>query len=98
MLMDQARRAEEKELAAKAQRELEWYDLKERYDQFAIHMPGDALQRRLQVTRRTILQTNTHAKAWPGQVKEEYAMRLLREDLARDLDLPSIEDFSQQPQ
>ena len=25
-------------------------------------------------------------------------MRLLREDLARDLDLPSIEDFSQQPQ
>lgn len=106
-LMDQARQAEEKELAAKAQRELEWYELKERYDQFvaaqtdahiAIHMPGDALQRRLQVTRRTILQTNTHAKAWPEQVKEEYAMRLLREELARDLDLPSIEDFSQQPQ
>ena len=80
--------------------------MKERYNQFvsaqkdahiAIHMPGDALQRRLQVTRRTTLQTNTHAKAWPEQVQEEYAMRLLREELARDLDLPSIEDFSQQP-
>lgn len=48
--------------------------------------------------RRKLMQTSTLTKGWPAQVIEEYALRLLREDLARDLNLPSFEEFREQPQ
>lgn len=32
------------------------------------------------------------SKGWPAQGVDDYALRLLREELAMDLDLPSLED------
>ena len=47
---------------------------------------------------KKIMQTNSLAKGWPAQVVDDYALRLLREELALDLDLPSLEDFCGQSQ
>lgn len=104
-LAEEARQQVEKERAAAAQRELEEYEWRERYEAFvaentdayiASRMPGDVLKRRLAVMRKKLLQTNAMAKGWPAQVIEEYALRLLREELAFDLELPSIADFRKQ--
>ena len=61
-------------------------------------MPEGLLKRRLGAMRKKVMQTNTLAKGWPSQVIEEYALRLLREELAMDLDLPLLEDFRNQAQ
>ena len=106
-LIAEAREQVEKERAIEARRELDYYEKKERYEEFlaqntdayiAAHMPGDLLKRRLGATRKKIMQTNCLAKGWPAQVVDDYAVRLLREDLAMDLDLPSLEDFCGQLQ
>jgi ArsR family metal-binding transcriptional regulator len=61
-------------------------------------MPGDLLKRRLGAMRKKVMETNSLAKGWPAQVIEEYAMRLLREEVAMDIDLPLFEDFRNQSQ
>jgi ArsR family metal-binding transcriptional regulator len=48
--------------------------------------------------RKKVMETNSLAKGWPAQVIEEYAMRLLREEVAMDIDLPLFEDFRNQSQ
>jgi hypothetical protein len=54
--------------------------------------PGtEFLKKRLGAMRRKLMQNNTQASGWPNQVIEEYASRPLREELARDLDLPSFD-------
>jgi Replication initiator protein A len=106
-LVEQASAQAEKERAAAAQRELETYAWKERYESYvashtdeyiASNMPGDVWKRRLAAMRRTVMQNNAMAKGWPQQVIDEYATRLLREDLARDLGLLSLEEFREQEQ
>lgn len=106
-LIVEAREQVEKERAIDAQREIERYECKERYEAFlaqntdayiAEHMPGDLLQRRLAAMKKKAMQLNTLTKGWPAQVIDEYAMRLLREELAMDLDPPSFEEFCNQPQ
>lgn len=106
-LMQQAQEQAEKERAAEAKRELELYSWKERYEEFiaqqtdayiADNMPSAVLKKRLLAMRRTVIQKNAQAKGWPDQVMEDYALRLLREELARDLDLPGFEDYCQQSQ
>lgn len=106
-LMDAAREQAEKERAIEAQREIEQYEWKERYEEFltqstdayiSIHMPGGLLKKRLGVMMKKVMQTNTSAKGWPAQVIEEYSLRLLRAELAMDLDLPSFEDYCKQVQ
>ena len=106
-LIAEAREQVEKERAIEARQELDHYEKKERYEEFlaqntdayiATHMPDDLLKRRLGATRKKIMQTNSLAKGWPAQVVDDYALRLLREELALDLDLPSLEDFSGQLQ
>lgn len=104
-LMEEAQQQVEQDRAAAAQRELEEYEWKERYEAFVMEntdahiascMPGDVLKSRLAVMRKKLLQTNAMAKGWPAQVIEEYALRLLRDELAFDLDLPSLADFRKQ--
>jgi len=104
-LMGEARQDVEKQRALEAQQELQEYEWKERYENFleqntdahiATHMPGDVLKQRLAAMRKKALQTNTIAKGWPSQVIDEYAMRLLRQELALDLDLPSLEEYCKQ--
>ena len=106
-LMEETRVQVEKERAIEVQRELEQYELKERYEAFllentdayiATNMPEDLLKRRLAAMRKKVLQTNALAKGWPTQVIEEYATRLLREELAMELDLPAFEDYRNQLQ
>lgn len=106
-LMEQAREEVEKERALEAQAELERYERRERYEAFltehtdayiATNMAGDILKRRLSKMRTKILQTNAQAKGWPAQVIDDYVMRLLREELAMDLELPSLEDYCRQEQ
>jgi hypothetical protein len=105
--MDETRVQVEKERAMEVQRELEQYEWKERYEAFlrentdayiAANMPEDLLKRRLAAMRKKVLQTNALAKGWPTQVIEEYGTRLLREELAMDMDLPSFEDYRNQLQ
>jgi hypothetical protein len=106
-LMEEAREQVEEARAQELRRELEQYEWKDRYDAFlsentdayiAANMPGELLKRRLDAMRRKVMQTNAHAKGWPAQVIEEYSMRLLREELAMDLDLPTFDDFRRQTQ
>ena len=106
-LLEAAHEQAEKERALAAQREVERYERKEQYELFlaqntdayiATNMPDDLLKRRLGAMRKKIMQTNTLAKGWPAQVLDEYSMRLLREELALDLDLPTFDDFCRQPQ
>jgi len=106
-LMEQASQDAENKRMLEAQAELAEYEWKERYESFLAHhtdayieahIPGDVLKRRLGVMRRKLLQTSSMAKGWPEQVIEEYALRLLREELARDINLPSFEEFRDQPQ
>jgi hypothetical protein len=106
-LIEAAREQVERERAMEAQRELDQYEWKERYEEFlaqntdayiAAHMPDELLKRRLGAMRKKVMQTNSLAKGWPTQVIEEYALRLLREELALDLDLPLLEDFRNQSQ
>lgn len=106
-LIAQAAEQTEKARALEAQRELENYEWKERYEAFvnentdayiATHMGPDLLKRRLTVMRRKLLQNNAVAKGWPDQVIDEYASRLLREELAKDMNLPSFEEFREQEQ
>ena len=106
-LMEQAQQQVEKERAVQAQRELESYEWKERYENYvqqqtdahiAAHMPDAILKKRLVAMRRRTLQNNALSKGWPEQVIEEYALRQLREELARELDLASFEEFCEEPQ
>lgn len=106
-LVEAAREQAERERAIAAQKEIEQYEWKERYEAFLeqntdayieAHMPGPILKRRLGAMLKKIMQTNSLAKGWPTQVIEEYAMRLLRSELANDMDLPSFEDFCNQSQ
>jgi hypothetical protein len=101
-LIDEAGKQVEKEREIEVQQELEYYEKKERYEEFlaqntdayiAANMPGDLFKRRLGAIRKKVMQTNTLAKGWPAQVVDDYALRMLREELALDLDLPSFEDF-----
>ena len=106
-LMEHVSQEAENKRTLEVQLELEQYEWKERYEVFLAHntddyiktnMAGDILKRRLGVMSRKLMQTSTLAKGWPEQVIEEYALRLLREDLVRDLNLPSFEEFREQPQ
>ena len=106
-LIEQAQEQVEKERALEAQKELERYEWKERYEEFLIestsahiatNMPGDMVKRALGVMRKKIMQTNPLAKGWPAPVIDEYSQRLLREELAMDLDLPSFEEYCKQAQ
>jgi hypothetical protein len=106
-LIEQAAAQSEKERAAAAQMELEMYLWQERYENFvtaqtdayiAANMAGDVYKRRSDAMRRTLLQNNAAAKGWPQQVIDEYAVRMLREELARDMGLPSFDDFREQEQ
>lgn len=106
-LLESARVQLEKERVQDVQREIEQYEWKERYEEFlaqhtdayiATYMPGDLLKRRLGAMRKKVMETNSLAKGWPAQVIEEYAMRLLREEVAMDIDLPLFEDFRNQSQ
>lgn len=101
-LMAQLSEEMEKERALDAQRELELYERKERYEAFiasntdayiATHMPGDILKRRLGAMRKKLAQSNSLTQGWPEPVITDYIMRSLREELARDLELPSFEDY-----
>lgn len=59
---------------------------------------GEMFTRRLAAMRRKVMQNNAMAKGWPQQVIDEYAVRLLREDLARDMGLPAFEEYRDQEQ
>jgi hypothetical protein len=107
LLIEAAREQLENERAIEAQRELDQYEWKERYEEFlaqntdayiSTNMPDELLKRRLGAMRKKVMQTNSLAKGWPTQVIEEYALRLLREEVAMDLDLPLFEDFRNQTQ
>lgn len=106
-LLETAQEQVEKEQALEAQRELDQYEWKERYEEFlaqntdayiTTNMPADLLKRRLGAMRKKVMETNSLAKGWPTQVIEEYALRLLREEVAMDLDLPLLDDFRNQSQ
>ena len=106
-LIDALRDQLEKERAIAAQQELEQYEWRERYENFishhteayiAAHMPGVILKRRLAAMRKKTLETNSLAKGWPAQVLDDHAFRMLRQELAMDLDLVSFEDFCKQQQ
>lgn len=106
-LVEQASAQTEKDRAAAAERELQMYVWKERYENFVeaqtdayieSNMPGETFKRRLAAMRRNVTQSNAMAKGWPQQVIDEYAVRLLREDLARDMGLPTFEEYRDQEQ
>lgn len=103
-LQEAAAEQTENEQAQAARKEVERYAWMERYDRFlaentdayiASNIPEPLLKRRLAAMRKQVLQMNTMAKGWPAQVIDEYSLRMLRQELAMDLDLPSFEDFCQ---
>lgn len=106
-LMDQVTQDLEQERRLETQRELEEYLCRERYEEYVTqntdayigkHMAGDLLKRRLAVMRRKLVQSNTATQSWPEQVLDEYTQRLLREELAKDMELLSYEEFKEESQ
>ena len=101
-LIRQAEQEAEQEAALRAQAELERYQWQERYEAFVAqttdayineHIGPELLKKRLGAMRRKLAQNNAQARGWPEPVIEEYTLRLLREELARDLDLPSFDAY-----
>ncbi len=105
-LREQARQRDMDARARQAQAELDKYALRERYDAWVLEeteryirekVPPAAVERRLREHMKRI-QHDAPQYRWPEPTLREFAWRKLREDVAQELDLPGLEEYSQRQQ
>ena len=97
---DQAQRQDAETRATDAQRELETYEARERYDAFlsaeaGAHIesqPQPAIERRLR-DHMARIQQGAPQYRWPEPTLRGFALRKLREEVAIELGLPTFEQF-----
>jgi hypothetical protein len=89
--------------AREAQRELDLYERRERYEAFLIEetdahiasrMQAQAVERRLREHMKRI-QHDAPQYRWPEATLREFAWRRLREEIAAELELPTFDQFLQ---
>ena len=102
-LREQAQQRETESRAREAQRELQVYEERERYEAFLDQetdahlkskMTPQAVEQRLRVHMARIQQGAPQYR-WPEPTLRTFALRKLREEVAAELDLPSFEEFTQ---
>lgn len=101
-LREQTRQREMETRARQAQTELEIYERREQYNVFVAEeadshiktMPAAAVERRLREHMKTIQQDIPQYR-WPEAALRDFARRKLREEVARELELPTLEEFLQ---
>jgi len=90
-------------MASKAQRELEHYEQRERYQVFVAEqadahirakIPAAAVERLLQAQMKKIKEDCPQYR-WPEPALRDFAWRKIREEVAAELDLPSFDEFLQ---
>ncbi len=103
-LREQAQQRDLESRAREAQRELEMYEQRERYEAFLIEetdqhmknkMAEPTIERRIR-DHMTRIQAGAPQYRWPEPTLRGFALRKLREEVAGELDLPSFEEFTQQ--
>ena len=102
MLREQAQQRDMESRAREAQRELETYEYRERYEAFLItetdaHMKSKMAQPAIDQRVRdhmTRIQEGAPQYRWPEPTLRGFALRKLREEVAAELDLPSFEEFT----
>ncbi len=101
-LREQAQQRDTESRAKEAQRELEMYAQRERYEAFLVeetdsHMKGKmaqpAVDRRIK-THMAKIQEGAPQYRWPEATLRGFALRKLREEVAAELDLPSFEEYT----
>ncbi len=104
MLREQAQSREAESRAVEARRELELYELRERYEAFVVEetdahmgkkMPPQAVELRIRDYMKRI-QEGASPNRWPEPTLRGFALRRLRTEVAGELDLPSFEEYAQQ--
>jgi hypothetical protein len=101
-LREQAQQREMDSRAREAQRELDAYEQRERYEGFLIaetdaHMKNKMAQSAIDhrvLDHMTRIQQGAPQYRWPEPTLRRFAMRKLREEVAAELDLPSFEEFT----
>jgi hypothetical protein len=104
MLREQAQQRDMESRTREAQRELETYERRERYEAFLIaetdaHMKAKMAQPAIEQRVRDHMmriQEGAPQYRWPEPTLRGFALRKLREDVAAELDLPSFEEFTRQ--
>jgi hypothetical protein len=102
-LREQAQQRDLESRAREAQRELEVYEQRERYEAFVIEETGRHMKDKMaeQTIERRIrdhmgrIQAGAPQYRWPEPTLRGFALRKLREEVAAELDLPSFEEFTQ---
>jgi hypothetical protein len=102
MLREQAQQRDMESRAHEAQRELETYEQRERYEAFLIaetdaHMKNKMAQPAIDQRvwdHMTRIQEGAPQYRWPEPTLRGFALRKLREEVAAELDLPSFEEFT----
>jgi hypothetical protein len=103
MLREQSQQRDMESRAREAQRELDTYEQRERYEVFLVtetdaHMKNKMAQHAIDQRVRdhmTRIQEGAPQYRWPEPTLRGFALRKLREEVAAELDLPSFEEFTQ---
>jgi hypothetical protein len=99
-LREEARQRDIENRARQAELELEAYERRGRYDAFIAEeadshvkkMPPAAVERRVREHMKTI-QRDVPQYRWPEAALREFAWRKFREEVASELELPTMEEF-----
>lgn len=104
ILREQAQQRDMESRAREAQRELETYERRERYEAFLTaetdaHMKNKMAQPAIDQRVRDHMQRIQEGAPqyrWPEPTLRGFALRKLREEVSAELDLPSFEEFTRQ--
>jgi len=102
MLRELAQQRDMESRAREAQRELDTYEQRERYEVFLVaetdaHMKNKMAQPAIDQRVRDHMmriQEGAPQYRWPEPTLRGFALRKLREEVAAELDLPSFEEFT----
>jgi hypothetical protein len=102
-LREESKQKSMEAMASKAQRELEYYEQRERYQVFIAEqadahirakIPAAAVERLLQGQMKKIKEDCPQYR-WPEPALRDFAWRKIREGVAAELNLPTFEEFLQ---
>jgi hypothetical protein len=103
-LREEAKHKQTDSRALEAQRELELYEQKKRYEEFIAHetdahmkskIPAAVLDRLVRAQMKKIRDDSPQYR-WPEPALREFAWRNIRQEVAAELNLPTLEEFIQQ--
>jgi len=101
---EESKRKDVESRAKEAQRELDLYEKRERYEAFLVDQTDAQLKNLSPASTERLL--NAHKKRikeespqyqWSEATLRDFAVRRLRSEIAAELNLPSFEEYTQQP-